>query len=179
MQDPLLRHALVTEQLERDPLLVERRQMLRRTLRGLSERQLEALASGLQQHRGRLVAGRLFKSAGGGGCAVGVMLRELDAVPTRTAVRFWLRDRWRRSVTSYPAIRRQPRLRHLEWGFDAAVKRLREAGVDKREAVAAAGSWLHELTTQELAWRAATGVLTAGDGAVEPVPAGQAAGVAA
>jgi hypothetical protein len=179
MQDPLLRQALVAEQLERDPLLVERRQMLRRTLRGLSDPQLEALASGLERHREELVAGRLFKSTGGGGCAVGVMLRELDAVPARGAARFWLRDRWRRSVTSYRAIRRQPRLRHLEWGFDAAVKRLRDAGVDKREAAAAAGGWLHDLTSQELAWRSATGLLTAGDGAIEPASAGQAAGVGA
>jgi hypothetical protein len=176
MQDPLL-HALVAEQLERDPLLVERRQMLRRTLRGLSRPQLEALASGLERHREELVAGRLFKSTGGGGCAVGVMLRELDAVPTRGAARFWLRDRWRRSVTSYRAIRRQPRLRHLEWGFDAAVKRLREAGVERSEAAAAAGDWLHDLTSQELAWRAATSLLSAGGRGAEGAPAWQAAGV--
>jgi hypothetical protein len=139
MHRGLSSQALVARQLERDPLLLERRQMLRRTLRGLSRPQLEALASGLERHRGQLVAGRLFKSTGGGGCAVGVMLRELDAVPTRSAPRFWLRDRWRRSVTSYSAIRKQPRLRHLEWGFDAAVKRLRGAGIERGEAAAAAG----------------------------------------
>jgi hypothetical protein len=153
---------LIADRLERDPMLVERRQMLRRTLRGLSAPQLEALASGLERHRGRLVAGRLFKS-GGGGCAVGVMLRELDAVPARRGARFWLRDGWRRSVTSYPVIRRQPRLRHLEWGFDAAVQRLRAAGVERSDAAAAAGEWLHELTKQELAWRAAKELLAAGD----------------
>jgi hypothetical protein len=166
---------LVTDQLERDPLLVERRQMLRRTLRGLSGRQLEALATGLRRHRERLVAGRLFKSAGGGGCAVGVMLQELDAVPRRRAARFWLRDRWRRSATSYPAIRSQPRLRHLEWGFDAAVQRLLAAGAGRREATAVAGAWVLELTTQELAWRSATESLSAGEGAA----ARQAAGVGA
>jgi hypothetical protein len=164
---------LVTDQLERDPLLVERRQMLRRTLRGLSGRQLEALATGLRRHRERLVAGRLFKSAGGGGCAVGVMLRELDAVPRRRAARFWLRDRWRRSVTSYPAIRSEPRLRHLEWGFDAAVQRLLAAGFARREATAAAGVWLRELTKQELAWRGATELLSA----VETTPNPEAVGV--
>jgi hypothetical protein len=146
---------LIADRLELDPMLVERRQMLRRTLRGLSAPQLEALASGLERHRGRLVAGRLFKS-GGGGCAVGVMLRELDAVPARRGAGFWLRDRWRRSATSYPAIRREPRLRHLEWGFDAVVERLQTAGATRDEAVAAAGKWLLQLARQELAWRAQT-----------------------
>jgi hypothetical protein len=144
---------LIAEQLERDPLLVERRQMLRRTLRGLGGRQLEALASGLERHGHELVAGRLFKSAGGGGCAVGVMLRELEAVPARGMARFWLRDRWRRSATSYRAVRREPRLRHLEWGFDAVVKRLRLAGATRDGAAAAAGQWLLQLAHHELAWR--------------------------
>jgi hypothetical protein len=147
---------LVAEQLERDPLLVERRQMLRRTLRGLSSPQLEALSIGLERHGHELVAGRLFKSAGGGGCAVGVMLRELEAVPKSGAARFWLRDRWRRSATSYPAVRREPRLRHLEWGFDAVVERLRMAGASPDHAVTGAGSWLLQLARQELAWRAQT-----------------------
>lgn len=145
---------LITEQLARDPMLVERRQMLRRTLRGLSDLQLEALATGLERHEEQLVAGRLFKSTGGGGCAVGVMLRELDAVPSRGAAAFWLRDRWRRSVTSYGEMARQPRLRHLEWGFDAAVELLRGAGVKREEAVAAVGRWLRQLAGYELAWRA-------------------------
>jgi hypothetical protein len=158
---------LLATQLERDPLLAERRQMLRRTLRGLSRRQLEALSTGLERHGEQLVAGRLFKSTSGGGCAVGVMLRELDAVPRRGAAGFWLRDRWRRSVTSYPAIRREPRLRHLEWGFDAAVQRLRAAGVTRPEAVAAVGRWLRELAGHELAWRAQTSSLSGASQAVE------------
>ena len=156
MQGRLSWQGLIAEQLERDPLLVERRQMLRRTLRGLSDGQLEALSIGLARHGHELVAGRLFKSAGAGGCAVGVMLRELEAVPRSGAARFWLRDRWRRSATSYPAIRREPRLRHLEWGFDAVVERLRLAGAGRDDAVAAAGQWLLELARQELAWRAQT-----------------------
>jgi hypothetical protein len=147
---------LIAQQLARDPMLVERREMLRRTLRGLPGRQLEALRVGLERHGDQLVAGRLFKSSSGGGCAVGVMLRELEAVPCGGTPRFWLRDRWRRSVTSYPAIRRQPRLRHLEWGFDAAVELLRRAGVKRVEAVAAVGRWLRELADYELAWRAQT-----------------------
>jgi hypothetical protein len=156
MHGRLSRQGSITEQLERDPLLVERRQMLRRTLRGLSSPQLEALSTGLERHGHELVAGRLFKSAGGGGCAVGVMLRELEAVPERGKARFWLRDRWRRSATSYPAIRREPRLRHLEWGFDAVVERLRTAGVGRDEAAVAAGQWLLQLARHELAWRGQT-----------------------
>jgi hypothetical protein len=147
---------LIADQLERDPLLVERRQMLRRTLRGLSTPQLEALAAGLERQGDELVAGRLFKSAGGGGCAVGVMLRELEAVPKTGTARFWLRDRWRRSATSYPAIRHEPRLRHLEWGFDAVVQRLGMVGVTRADAVTAAGRWLLDLARQELAWRVQT-----------------------
>jgi hypothetical protein len=147
---------LIAEQVERDPLLVERRQMLRRTLRGLSTGQLEALSTGLERHGHELVAGRLYKSAGGGGCAVGVMLRELEAVPKSGTARFWLRDRWRRSATSYPAIRREPRLRHLEWGFDAVVDRLQLAGATRGDALAAAGQWLLQLAGQELAWRVHT-----------------------
>jgi hypothetical protein len=157
---------LISEQLERDPMLVERRQMLRRTLRGLSGRQLEALATGLERHAEGLVAGRLFRSSSGGGCAVGVMLRELEAVPRRGTAAFWLRDRWRRSVTSYPAIRREPRLRHLEWGFDAAVQLLRAAGADRGDAAAAVGRWVGELARQELAWRSQTQASEA-----KPVPA--------
>jgi hypothetical protein len=147
---------LITEQLALNPMLVERRQMLRRTLRGLSDAQLEALATGLERHEEQLVAGRLFKSTEGGGCAVGVMLQELDAVPSRGKAAFWLRDRWRRSVTSYGEVGRQPRLRHLEWGFDAAVQLLRGAGVKRAEAVVAVGRWVRELAGHELAWRAQT-----------------------
>jgi hypothetical protein len=156
MQGRASTQGLISEQLERDPMLVERRQMLRRTLRGLPDDQLEALATGLERHEEQLVPGRLFKSTAGGGCAVGVMLRELDAVPKRGTAAFWLRDRWRRSVTSYREIGRQPRLRHLEWGFDAAVELLRRAGVQRTEAVVAVGRWLRELTRYELAWRAQT-----------------------
>jgi hypothetical protein len=156
MQGRASTQRLMAERLEHDPMLVERRQMLRRTLRGLSDDQLQALAAGLERHGDELVAGRLFKSTVRGGCAVGVMLRELDAVPSGGTARFWLRDRWRRSVTSYGDIGRQPRLRHLEWGFDAAVELLRGAGVRRRDAVAAAGRWLRELARYELTWRAQT-----------------------
>jgi hypothetical protein len=156
MQGRASTQGLITEQLARNPMLVERRQMLRRTLRGLPDAQLAALATGLERHEQQLVAGRLFKSTGGGGCAVGVMLRELDAVPNRGTAAFWLRDRWRRSVTSYREMERQPRLRHLEWGFDAAVELLRGAGVKRAEAVAAVGRWLRELAGYEVAWRAQT-----------------------
>lgn len=114
---------------------------------------MRALAAGLERNRGQLVSGRLFKSSGGGGCAVGVMLLELEAVPVRSGARFWLRDRWRRSMTSYRAVRSQPRLRHLEWSFDDAVERLRAAGADRAVAVGAVGAWLEGFAHSELAWR--------------------------
>src|ERR687896_2379440 len=76
--------------------------VLRRTLRGLSTSELAALADGLRRHRGHLVAGRLFSPRRGSGCAVGVMLLELNAVTGR-GMRFWTRHGWGRSAASYGA----------------------------------------------------------------------------
>ena len=137
-------------------LLDERRTVLRRALRALPDRFLGAMAAGLEKHRERLVPGRLYASAGGGGCAVGVMLRQLEPETyARRRLRFWLRDRWRRGSRSYhDAMGRNPRLKHLEWVFDDAVKLLRsERGLTRRSAGGLAGDWVREEIDAELRWR--------------------------
>jgi len=139
--------------LRTDPVLADSERVLRRTLRGISTTELTALATGLERHRGRLVAGRLFSPRQGGGCAVGVMLLELDALPPGRLA-FWARHAWRRSAASYGAARTHPRLRHLEWTFDRTIERLRDTtGQSRREAVDAVGRWFELETERELAWR--------------------------
>ena len=140
-----------------EALLAERDGVLRRSLHALPEPFLAAMARGLESHRDELVPGRLFSSPEGGGCAVGVMLRELE--PETYAggrVRFWLRDRWRRGSRSYrDVLCRNPRLKHLEWVFDDAVELLRHAtpGASRRDAAALAGDWVREAIEAELRWR--------------------------
>lgn len=140
-------------------VLAERGPVLRRALRGLPEPMLEALVTGLSKHGDDLVAGRLY-SGRGGGCAVGVMLRELDPERyERGRLRFWLRDRWRRGVRSYAGpIHRTPRLWHLEWTFDAAATELRREGTarSRREAAVAVGAWVRDEAEAELRWRSLT-----------------------
>jgi hypothetical protein len=139
--------------LKGDDVLADWHRVLRRTLRGLSTAELVALAAGLSRHRGNLVAGRLFSPRRGSGCAVGVMLLELNTVP-RPGLTFWTRHGWRRSSTSYGAARTHPRLRHLEWAFDYSVGRVRETtGRATREVIDAVGRWFEVETERELAWR--------------------------
>ena len=135
---------------------------LRRTLRGLPDTMLRALVQALENHLHELVPGRLFRDPAGGGCAVGLMLRELDPgrYDCRSRLRFWLRDRWRRRAQSYPELARNPRLRHLEWIFDRSVAELRAAGIGTQQPVASAvGGWILEEARMELDWRRARGSL--------------------
>lgn len=140
-------------------LVSERTAVFRRSLRGLPDDMVAALASGLDKHRGQLVSGRLYKSRKAGGCIVGVMLREWD--PARYEhgpLRFWMIDRWRRRARSYGGpLRRNPRLRHIEWTFDGAVAELLAArpGLRRAEACAAVGETFHRAVRDELAWRSA------------------------
>jgi hypothetical protein len=148
--------------------------ILRRTLRGLPDAMLAALVRALEKHVHELVPGRLFRDRNGGGCAVGLMLRELD--PERyespSALRFWLRDRWRRRARSYPELARNPRLRHLEWLFDRSVKELaaRRPG-SEGHATFRVGSWILSEARRELDWRRARGALEYGD-SVDAMPTG-------
>jgi hypothetical protein len=147
-----------------DPFLVERAQVLRRTLRALPPAHLAALIHGLTRDGDRLVAGRLFGSPSGGGCAVGVMLRSLDDERfTGSGLRFLLAHRWRRTVRSYHGeLGASPRLRHLEWVFDAAVDRVRELHPDaRREATRVVGRWLLQEAWCEHDWRGLEAALAA------------------
>jgi hypothetical protein len=136
--------------------LAERVPALRRSLRGLPDPLLAALAAGLERHGHALVAGRLFRSPSGGGCAVGVMLRELEPERfERGGLRFWLREGWRRRASSYGSDWcASPRVRHLEWIFDGAVATLRDDGRrSRREAAVAVGRWILAHARAELSWR--------------------------
>jgi hypothetical protein len=138
-----------------DPVLADWQRVLRRTLRGLSTTELMALAAGLRRHRGKLVAGRLFGPRRVGGCAVGVMLLELDAAPRRGTT-YWTRRRWRRS---------RPRLRHLEWAFDSSVERALElTGQARGEVIDSVGRWFEVETERELAWRGLAGEMHPDEG---------------
>ncbi len=134
----------------------EREAVLRRTLRALPDEMLEALARGLERHADRLVGGRLYAGAAGGGCAVGVMLRELEPDAYSRRLRFWLRHGWRRRVSWYRRrLPQQRRLRHLEWLFDRAVEeaRGRLPRSDRGQAAALVGRWIRFEALAELRWR--------------------------
>lgn len=136
-------------------MLSELSPALRRTVGALPDPMLAGLARGLDANYDRLVPGRLFRARSGGGCAVGVMLQELDPdAHRRGPVRFWLRDRWRRGSQSYGGeLARNPRLRHLEGIFDGAVKRLRGLELPKARATRVAGAWIRAEVEAELQWR--------------------------
>ena len=122
---------------------------------------IEAMARGLDANLDRLVSGRLFGSPNGGGCAVGVMLRELDPNSYRGGwLRFWLRDRWRQGLDATPKTRRLvnalPRLRHIELMFDTTfdMARARRPELSDREITRAVGQWFSAEIQSELARRA-------------------------
>jgi hypothetical protein len=138
-----------------EQVIRDRRPILRRTLRGLPDRHLAALVKGLSAHCDELVPGRLFDARGG--CAVGVMLRELD--PERYAPGRWrylLRERWRRSVGSDWDLKRAfPRLVHLEMSFDRSVKiaRNERPELSDQEAAREVGRWFLAEARREVALR--------------------------
>ena len=137
-----------------DAIRAERGPVLRRTLRGLPDASLAALVRGLDRAGGDLAPGRLFRG-GSGGCAVGVMLRELE--PETYAARgprFWLVHSWRRRVRWYRGMAREhPRLQHLEWTFDRAAAASSQRGLARREAAVAVGRWFRAEAEAELDWR--------------------------
>ena len=106
------------------PLVIaaERKPVLDRTLCHLPDAVLDAMRRGLDRHDGRLRPGRLFSK--GGGCAVGVMLREL--FPSYRADRGLigrLRPRAKSIVEEHPQLARSlPRLTHIELCFDVTTR---------------------------------------------------------
>jgi hypothetical protein len=131
--------------------------LLLRTLRGLPDPLLAALLSGLEQHGDELMPGRLYRSPTGGGCAVGLMVRELDPAAFETGrLRFWLRHGWRRAAGGYGGVLAScPRVRHLEYLFDRSVASVQAAapGTDARTAARSVGSWLTAQARVELGRR--------------------------
>ena len=133
----------------------ERGAVLHRALRTLPLALLDPLLRGLRRHADALVPGHL--ATGDGGCAVGMMLRELD--PPR-------RSRYRQTsiYDSRPELAAAyPRLHHIEIVFDVTCRRLREESVmDPDEIPRAVGLWMAAETQSEINMRHLE------DGEVEP-----------
>jgi hypothetical protein len=117
---------------------------------------LSALAHGLERHAGRLQAGRLYADYDGGGCAVGVMLRELSPADYRQGrLRFWARRRRHQSVlTERVSFDRSlvTRLSHVEMCFDRTAMTLCEEieDGDATTAANATGRWMAERCREQL-----------------------------
>jgi hypothetical protein len=125
-------------------IAAERKPVLDRALRHLPDGVLAAMRRGLDRHDGRLYPGKLFSDEGG--CAVGVMLREL--FPGYRANR-GLIGRLRRPkdsiVDEHPQLARSlPRLVHIEIWFDATIEACRERDASRTVAewAQAVGRWL-------------------------------------
>jgi hypothetical protein len=122
---------------------VERKQVLDRALRHLPDEVLEAMRRGLDRHDGRLRPGKLFSAEGG--CAVGVMLREL--FPGYQADRGLigrLRPPKESIVDEHPQLAQSfPRLVHIEIWFDATIQVCRERDPSRSVAdwAQAVGRW--------------------------------------
>ncbi len=135
--------------------------LLHRALRELPVALLEPMLTGLRRHADALAAGSLY-SDDGGGCAVGMMLREIserpDAsaeAPRRPLARLWPR----RLRFQSPTIREErpdlakanPRLHHLELIFDVTCERMVGAlGLSPCEAARSVGLWMAAETQAEI-----------------------------
>ena len=120
-----------------------------RCLQHLPENLLRAMATGLRANADDLAPGALFRGRDSGGCAVGVILRQLDPDAFRFGrFEFWLWHRWRRGVERDVA-RKFPQLQQLQRIFDDAVDEVAEAGHGNQPATAA-GLWLAASAEAEL-----------------------------
>lgn len=148
-----------------DAVVFNRAPVLKRALRGLPGSMLTAMVDGIEREQDRLVAGRLY-SEGGGGCAVGAMLRVLFPGRRPGRLSFWLQDRRIFGIDAYPEMARAyPRLRHLELAFDTSVKQTHaeRPGLTGAEAARAVGLWFSAEAQAELVRRRApaAGAMTA------------------
>lgn len=139
--------------------------MLHRALRNLPVELLEPLLDGLRRYADSLVPGSL-ENGDGGGCAIGMMLREIsddprlgdlcDPPPRRVS-------RFQRGPSVYhrwPALAKaQPRLLHLEALFDStcAAVAARSDG-PANEVGRAVGLWMAAETESEINMRHLEGV---------------------
>lgn len=140
----------------------ERGTVLHRALRGLPVKLLDPLVQGLRRHSDSLMPGHLV-THDGGGCAVGLMLREIaqspewqregghaPPVPVRRA--FWrdasIYDTWPEIAASYP------RLHHIEIVFDVTCAELGSLGViAERDIPRTVGLWMAAETQAEINMR--------------------------
>lgn len=139
----------------------ERGAVLHRALRGLPVTLLEPLLTGLRQHSDSLMPGHLV-TYDGGGCAVGLMLREIAQTPEWQAEglappakrrRFAWRDA--SIYDSWPEIAAShPRLHHLEIVFDVTCAQLRErAAMAEEDIPRTVGLWMAAETQSEINMR--------------------------
>jgi hypothetical protein len=144
-------------------VLRAREPVLAKTLSHLPDELLSALAHGLERHAGRLEAGRLYADHDGGGCAVGVMLRELSPADYRHGrVHFWIRRHRRRSVLNEEVDFERSlvtRLSHVEMCFDGTALACRDDApeADLGAAANATGRWMAERCREELRTRCRDG----------------------
>ncbi len=131
--------------------------LLLRTLRALPDHLLAALLSGLERHADELLPGRLYRSPSRGGCAVGMMVRELQPDAFETGrLRFWMRHGWRRTAAGYGGVLAEcPRVRHLEYLFDRWVASVQAASprTDVASAARSVGRWIRVHAEAELGRR--------------------------
>lgn len=138
----------------------ERGPILHRALRDLPLGLLEAMLRGLRRHADALAPGGLYTDDGSGGCAVGMMLREIAEEPSEDRRR---RSLWPRSLRfQSPTVREErpdlaranPRLWHLELAFDVTctemAKRLRSPA---HEVARSVGLWMAAETQAEISLR--------------------------
>jgi hypothetical protein len=123
----------------------ERGAVLHRALRELPVGLLEPLLRGIRRHADSLVPGSLHR--GDGGCAVAMMLRELDSGVSRR--------RRRKNMTIWderPKLaRRHPRIAHIEVIFDRTCLALLERhDISEEEAGRVVGLWMAAETQAEI-----------------------------
>jgi hypothetical protein len=141
------------------PVARHREHVLDMVLGHLPDELLSALALGLERHAGRLIAGQLYDAHDGGGCAVGVMLRELSPSAYRTGrVRFRVRRHRHRSVLTERTDFDHSlltRLSHIEMCFDRTAVSLSEhtGAPDLPAAANATGRWMAEACRRRLRTR--------------------------
>lgn len=138
----------------------ERGAILHRALRDLPLPLLEAMLRGLRRHADALAPGGLYTDDGSGGCAVGMMLREIAGEPAVDGRR---RGRWARWFRfQSPTIREEcpdlsranPRLWHLELMFDVTCNEMGgRLGVPAHEVARSVGLWMAAETQAEISVR--------------------------
>lgn len=139
----------------------ERGVLLHRALRELPIALLEPMLTGLRRHADSLVAGSLHTDDGGG-CAVGMMLREIaerpsapGVAPRRSLARMLPRSLRFQSPTIREArpdlARANPRLAHLELIFDVTCTAMAAGlALSPREAARSVGLWMAAETQAEI-----------------------------